>query len=211
MNLTVVVALAAGTAAHWLLFIRGEWHLQAPAIAMTHALLAVAMFCWLESRESHRTAESILTTMLSCTCYLLSLFSSMTCYRLFMHRLRKFPGPRMAAVTKLWHVWACRDSKNFRVLDECNKRYGPFVRTGRCRKIECSPTACGTDSGAGPEEITIFHPAAIELLDGAGNHNMRSDWYDLLYPLTSPIFTRDPALHIERRKIWSQALSSKSE
>ena len=63
----------------------------------------------------------------------------------------------------------------------------------------------------GPGEITIFHPAAFEAMDGPSNHNTRSDWYDLLHPLISPIFSRDEKSRIERRRVWSQALSDKCE
>ncbi len=63
----------------------------------------------------------------------------------------------------------------------------------------------------GPGEITIFHPAAFEAMDGNGNHNTRSDWYGLIHPRISTIFTRDQATHLERRQVWSQVLSTKGE
>ncbi|OQD64126.1 hypothetical protein PENPOL_c008G10796 [Penicillium polonicum] len=47
-------------------------------------------------------------------------------------------------------------------------------------------------------------------MDGPDNDNTRSDWYDLLYPRISSIFTRDRQLHHERRKMWEQALSRKT-
>ncbi|KAJ6027722.1 Cytochrome P450 [Penicillium canescens] len=62
----------------------------------------------------------------------------------------------------------------------------------------------------GPGEITVFHPEAYEAMDGLQNRNTRSDWYDLLYPRISSIFTRDKKLHNERRKMWEQALSTKA-
>ncbi|KAJ5870231.1 hypothetical protein N7455_005172 [Penicillium solitum] len=55
----------------------------------------------------------------------------------------------------------------------------------------------------------MFHPEAYEAMDGPDNDNTRSDWYDLLYPRISSIFTRDRQLHHERRKMWEQALSRK--
>ncbi|PYH65784.1 cytochrome P450 [Aspergillus vadensis CBS 113365] len=45
-------------------------------------------------------------------------------------------------------------------------------------------------------------------MDGPGNQNTRSDWYDLLFPRISSIFTRDRALHNTRRRIWTRATSS---
>lgn len=63
--------------------------------------------------------------------YVVGLFGSIGVYRTFFHRLRHFPGPRGAALSKLWQVWKCRDSNNHLILDDLYKRYGPFVRTGR--------------------------------------------------------------------------------
>jgi hypothetical protein len=45
-------------------------------------------------------------------------------------------------------------------------------------------------------------------MDGPKNQNQRSDWYDLLYPRISSIFTRDKKVHEARRKTWDQALSN---
>ena len=66
-----------------------------------------------------------------------------------------------------------------------------------------------TDSMLGPDQITIFHPAAFEAMDGTNNKNTRSDWYDIIQPGISPIFSRDESSHIERRRVWTKALSTK--
>ena len=68
--------------------------------------------------------------------YLFSLFGSIVTYRLFFHRLRHFPGPKMAAASKLWHVWKCRASRGHHVLNEIHDQYGTFVRTG-ASEFEC--------------------------------------------------------------------------
>jgi hypothetical protein len=59
------------------------------------------------------------------------LFSSITIYRIFFHQLKRFPGPRLASLTKLWHVWKCRDSRGHLVLQAWYEEYGEFVRTGK--------------------------------------------------------------------------------
>lgn len=46
-------------------------------------------------------------------------------------------------------------------------------------------------------------------MDGAGNANIRSDWYDIVHPRISPIFSRKEEYHTERRKVWNRALSTK--
>jgi hypothetical protein len=64
---------------------------------------------------------------------------------------------------------------------------------------------------SGPNEITIFHPAAFDLLDGFSNETTKDVWYDIITPLSSLIFTRDNGVHKEGRKVWAQGLSVKGE
>ncbi|KAL8735761.1 MAG: hypothetical protein Q9166_000624 [cf. Caloplaca sp. 2 TL-2023] len=61
--------------------------------------------------------------------YTIGLFVSIIMYRILLHRLRRFPGPPLAAASKLWHVWQCRNSRNHIVLESLREKYGPFVRT----------------------------------------------------------------------------------
>ncbi|KAI0110725.1 benzoate 4-monooxygenase cytochrome P450 [Nemania sp. FL0031] len=163
-----------GITLHQLLFIRGEWHLQSHVIVVSHIC---ALFILL-----------VFNTIYFAIIYVTSLLTSIAIYRLFFHRLRNFPGPRLAALTKLWHVWKCRDSRGHHVLEAWHQQYGPLVRTG-------------------PNEITIFQPDATDIVDGNQYGNARSDWYDLLYPRISSIFTRDKVVHDARRKMWENALS----
>ena len=66
--------------------------------------------------------------------YLLGLFSSIVLYRLSpFHRLHAFPGPRLAAVSKFWHVWQCRDSRNHELMERLHEKYGAFVHIGILR------------------------------------------------------------------------------
>ncbi|GLI77596.1 hypothetical protein PoHVEF18_005887 [Penicillium ochrochloron] len=186
-----LAATALGVFAHLGIFIRGEWHLRAPSVVACH-VAALATGISLHIHKSPEATSSIAVWWLQCFSYYLSgMFLSITTYRLFFHRIGHFPGPRAAAVSKLWSVYQCRDSRNHLFLDGLHKKYGNFVRTG-------------------PAEITIFHPKAWEAMDGAGNANVRSDWYDIVHPRVSPIFSRNEEDHIERRKVWTRALSTKS-
>ncbi len=49
--------------------------------------------------------------------YFLGLFLSIAIYQTVFHRLTEvgFPGPWYARITKIWHVWAFRDSRNHAV------------------------------------------------------------------------------------------------
>ncbi|KAF2875739.1 cytochrome P450 [Massariosphaeria phaeospora] len=156
-----LAALALGLVVHQAVFIRGEWHIKAPAIISVHATLLVAL-CALETVLARDGRPGVPTTsLISSSLYLLALLSSITTYRLFFHRLHHFPGPRLVTASKLWHVWKCRSSRSYQVLDDWHHKYGTFVRTG-------------------PSEITIFHPKAYDALDGPRTRSPRSDWYDII-------------------------------
>jgi hypothetical protein len=126
----------AGLVMHHGFFRHGEWHIYTPAIVLGHclifALLPLALV-FLESPESaarhasvrHYRPGSIITG------YLTALATSIVIYRLFLHRLRRFPGPVGARITKAWHMWKCRKSKNHLVLEDLRRKYGDFVRTGK--------------------------------------------------------------------------------
>lgn len=118
-----------GLLAHQLLFIRGEWHLLAPTVVSVHVVAAL-LLTGFEIHVNQNLNDSASNTVAAITCYLFALFTSIVCYRTYFHRLCHFPGPRLAAVSKLWHVWQCRDSRNHLVLDKLRQQYGPFVRTG---------------------------------------------------------------------------------
>lgn len=106
-----------GLCIHHGLFIHGEWHVQAPYIFTCH-LVGLGLVALI------RTGWQVIVG------YLAALFASIVTYRVFFHRLRHFPGPFWACVTKLWHVWKARNSQNHFFLSEVQKQYGDFVRTG---------------------------------------------------------------------------------
>jgi hypothetical protein len=127
--LWLITSAAAGIIAHHGLFIQGEWHLRVPRIVFTHLALACIVWSFV-SDESKDPAGHLRLCLLVFTSYLASLFSSISVYRIFFHRLRAFPGPKLAAFTKFWHVFQARNSTNHLVLQDLHHRYGTFVRTG---------------------------------------------------------------------------------
>lgn len=132
--LALSAGAALGIAAHLRVFIHGEWHIQAPKLAVGHAwvLLWVA-FCRYLFSDGGRIGTLADGLALASFAYLPALFASILVYRISrFHRLTSagFPGPFGARLSKLWHVWACRYSKNHEVLDRLHQRYGDFVRTG---------------------------------------------------------------------------------
>ncbi|KAK5993999.1 Cytochrome P450 monooxygenase FCK2 [Cladobotryum mycophilum] len=182
-----------GFAVHHGIFIRGEWHVKAPRIVVGHVL----MFLTLHLLGYLTQGTSLFAVghgfVLMSYGYLPGLFLSMTVYRVFFHRLTRegFPGPWYAPISKLWHVWACRDSMNHVLLDKLHKQYGDFVRTG-------------------PSEITIYRPEIFMATDGPHSECKKADWYDLLKPNLALVSARDRDIHAVRRRQWNRAFSTKA-
>jgi hypothetical protein len=130
LSLKLFISCVVGVAAHLGLFIRGEWHMQAPVVIFLHILLGSFTFLS-EVRKQGLSLSSLLSISAIIVGYLFGLFSSIVAYRLSpRHRLYKFPGPRLAAVSKFWHVWQCRDSRNHELMDNLHEEYGDFARIG---------------------------------------------------------------------------------
>lgn len=128
--LFLLAASLAGVTIHLGIFIRGEWHLMVPQIIIFH----ITLFCLLWTVATYNYPASDCKPFYTATiiffCYLSSLLSSIVIYRAFFHKLRRFPGPMVAAVSKLWHVWQSRNSKNHLVMWSMFEQYGTVVRTG---------------------------------------------------------------------------------
>lgn len=132
---TTVAPAAVGVFAHLGFFIRGEWHLNGRAVLLTHIALGALAWSLVLRHKTTAISGQIQLFLLALGIYLLSLFSSIIIYRLCFHPLRHFPGPKLAAASKLWHVFKCRSGKNFRVLEDLHHKYGQYVRTGKLPKF----------------------------------------------------------------------------
>lgn len=176
----ILVGWLLGVLAHIGIFIRGEWHVQAPKLVVGCACFFVSMILyWLVFRSTIRTEIEHLGDSIACMCLglLPGLFSSIILYRTSsLHRLTAadFPGPFAARISKLWHVWQCRSSRNHVVLDRLYHEYGDFVRTGKSLHCASSMLACVRTQLStipltilkGPSEITIFRPEVFMAIDG---------------------------------------------
>lgn len=62
--------------------------------------------------------------------YLGALFTSIIIYRVFFHRLRRFPGPFWARFSKFYGIYLARNWKMHEEHDLMLKKYGDLVRIG---------------------------------------------------------------------------------
>lgn len=181
---------ALGVMSHLGLFVRGEWHMQAPVLFYAYSFSAMALFCLLNCLDAG-TRSGLEITGLIAFSYSSGLFTSIIVYRKYFHRLRHFKGPWAAGATKMWHVWKCRSGQNYLVLEELRKRYGSVIRTG-------------------PEEITIIDPAVPNAVDGPENSCTKAVWYDFLLPEIALNTTRSKKDHDIRRRIWDRGFSTRA-
>lgn len=176
-----------GIVMHHGVFIKNEWHMEGPRI-IKFGLTAYGILAMLEARRDW-SLTALGDAALLLGSFAFSLLASIAIYRVFAHRTRHFPGPRLAGVSKLWHMYQCRYGQNHLVLERMHQEYGDFVRTG-------------------PNEITIFHPQGLPTLDGPGNRTSKSDWYDFLLPNYGVTTIRNRKHHDQRRRLWLKGFST---
>lgn len=111
-------------------------------------------------------------------------------------------------------MWKSRTFKNHFLLDNLQREYGDFVRTGRVA------LGAGWSSGiqaeltsnvplSDPSEITVFHPGIFMAVDGPSSKCTKGEWYDLLYPDKSLVTSREKKIHGARRRHWNRGFSSR--
>lgn len=124
-------AAGAGVASHLGYFIHGEHHTESAVIFGLFTLFNIIVFSVQVRFLEQGIALSIFRTSAITTSYVTAIWTSITVYRLFFHRLRSFPGPLPAKVSKLWHSYqAIPKLDSFRWLAKLHQEYGDVVRTG---------------------------------------------------------------------------------
>jgi tryprostatin B 6-hydroxylase len=124
----LLIAVVSALALHHLIFRRGEWHLQAPTLLTIWLLSPFAAFLLELRLDTNDVVDAVYRSLLTTTCFTVTIFLSIAVFR--FTQLRSFPGPRLARLSKLWHVVKSRNGKNHLVLDALREEYGDFVRTG---------------------------------------------------------------------------------
>ena len=129
--LKVFLSACLGVFSHLGFFIHGEHHLHSVKIMNIYIGLFVTTYCAETLREPDKFWKAQLNASVFVFSYASALFCSMFIYRMFLHPLHNFPGPKLAKVSKLWNVLKTLDSTNFRLMEDMHRIYGDFVRTGK--------------------------------------------------------------------------------
>ena len=191
LPLALVACCLAGVASHLCYFIQGEHHRHVGRLATFVVMVPVTFTALIVQFFDVPLELAYRLTFDMTSAYAAGLFSSITLYRAFFHRLRQFPGPAAMRITKFAHVYRSRKLDNYLQLGKLRKQYGDFVRTG-------------------PNELTIFRPDAHTAIHGPQSKCKKHDWYDLTLPMVSLQTTRDKADHSRRRRTWDRAFSVKA-
>lgn len=76
--------------------------------------------------------DSHIVAAAKASCFIAGIFTSMTIYRLFFHRIRNFPGPFWAKITRFYALGLSSKNDQYpRELRKLHEKYGDFVRTGK--------------------------------------------------------------------------------
>ncbi|KAK2666648.1 Cytochrome P450, E-class, group I [Fusarium oxysporum f. sp. vasinfectum] len=119
-------------------------------------------------------------------------------YRLFLHPLARYPGPRLAACSQLWFIEAWTGGRYPFVMKQVHDKYGDVVRIAPNELSFRTPTAYRTIYDRPPKKEHQFLKSEI--------------LYDARLSTARPniVFARDPHDHQLQRKPLSRAFSNKS-
>ena len=182
------VLFVLGILSHLAVFIRIKPMVQGPAVALAFLIAPSIIFVTLRYLTITGLYSAATATTIWYGSYIAGVLVSMLAYRTFFHRLRHYPGSRLASLTQFHHVWNTKDRiDHYSYIDKLHKQYGDFVRIG-------------------PNLLSIADPAIVNIVYGPTTKFTKSDWYDVGSPVISLHQMRDNTLHDRRRRHgWDKA------
>lgn len=127
---TLLASAFAGVAFHG----ATQWIRLDMAVPQTLCFLAAVAFSifYVDIQIYHATTGHAAKTLaIAALGFLLSLTACTLVYRAFFHRLRKFPGPWPAKLSRFYAVYLSRNLQYQVEVEKLHKKYGDVVRTGR--------------------------------------------------------------------------------
>lgn len=124
-------AFTLGVLFHWSI-VRFEVDCYGWRFVGIHLVSTFTLWACYTSIGHFQASEAAFRTALVAFAFKLGLATSILAYRLIFHRLRKFPGPRLAAASRFYAMYlACKNTQLSDEVEKLHKKYGDFVRIGR--------------------------------------------------------------------------------
>ncbi|QSZ33155.1 hypothetical protein DSL72_002741 [Monilinia vaccinii-corymbosi] len=116
------------------------------------------------------------------------------CYRVYLHPLSAYPGPRLASITDLYNVYHCLKGDRHLHEHHLHKIYGPVVRVG-------------------PNRLSFNSTISIHDIYGPAANTQKSDFYTVyhyFFKVPSLVTTIDKNAHASRRRLMAKALNAQA-
>ena len=201
------VAIALGVASHVLVFVHSE--LDNYTISITQSFVTgLVLTIILLSVQVNSILGGIVIGSLLFSLYQFALGTSILVYRVFLHRLSRFPAATPYVVSKWFAArYASRTGRYFAIVKSFHERHGDFVRTGMLSSFLSSLSSLGLYADClGPCEISINHVDALEVIYADYSLCTRGPWYSLCGPNALLHRTRSRQAHDQQRVFWERGL-----
>lgn len=128
---TAGVSALAGVLSHHIVFRPYEIDGAAWDLVFAYIALFISLCIAYAQIAGFAFFESLCRTVLVATTYNVSLTASILVYRAFFHRLRPFPGPFNARLSRFYAFHkATKTIRGCEDIQELHEKYGDFVRVG---------------------------------------------------------------------------------
>jgi benzoate 4-monooxygenase len=134
----------------------------------------------------HTTLKGIAVVISACLFFV----AVQTVYNLWLHPLRRIPGPPLARVSRLWARIGNFYGRKSERIHAAHERYGPVVRVG-------------------PNEVSFSSPDAVHEIYMSGSFVKEETFYRAkrMFHENHLFAFRDPEAHRQRRKMLSRGFS----
>lgn len=123
-----------GGALHLLIFQRGEWDMSVPRLLQVFGSIQILLLVYLGYLQGDNHLPLKMTARIVFTlssCLVTGLITSIVVYRLFFHRLNKFPGSGWARLSNFYvTILSARKLHLYEEVEKLHEEYGDFVRVG---------------------------------------------------------------------------------
>lgn len=201
----VTVSALSGITSHVVFFVHGELDHLAQQIFIGFFLVPTSFFAGFFFHLQIPILQSLVTTATIWVSFVAGLTASILTYRLFLHPLRKFPGPVMARTSKWWGVVKTAGVwQNHYLVYNLHQQYGDFVRIGKQHGFVTS--FLQLIRYLGPNEISVNNQAIIPLVTKLD----KGPWYNIGLPDFGTHLTRNRETHRIRRRVWDRAFTDEA-